>query len=163
MKTTVWGPHAWRFLHAVSFEYPEHPSEEQKESARQFFNSLQTLLPCKDCCQHYAQHLQQNPVEPHLHSRDALSRWVHALHNTVNASLKKETVAYDQIFREYVNDEFSCTVQDSCHGEPLARAGPTSKERQGKHLKNHFIASIVVVLVLLVSAFLAFKLYTSRL
>ncbi len=37
MLTTVWGPPAWHFLHTISFNYPEHPTKQQKKKLSKFY------------------------------------------------------------------------------------------------------------------------------
>ena len=47
MLTTVWGPSMWHYLHTMSFNYPIHPSADDKKHYRDFIISLQHVLPCK--------------------------------------------------------------------------------------------------------------------
>lgn len=103
MKTSVWGNHAWEFLHACSMEYPENPTPEDKLAARALFRSLMRMLPCDDCCRHYSQEIRASPVEEHLASRETLVDWVLQLHNKVNARLGKPPVTKQQLLKKYEN------------------------------------------------------------
>jgi len=38
---SVWGPLMWTYLHIMSFNYPIHPSEEDKNHYRDFIINLQ--------------------------------------------------------------------------------------------------------------------------
>ena len=38
MITTVWGPALWHYLHTMSFNYPIHPTVEEKKNYRNFTN-----------------------------------------------------------------------------------------------------------------------------
>ena len=38
---SVWGPLMWTYLHIMSFNYPVHPSEEDKKHYRDFVLNLQ--------------------------------------------------------------------------------------------------------------------------
>ena len=49
MKPEIWGPHAWIFLHSITFDYPDNPTKEVKEKYKGFFESLQDILPCEKC------------------------------------------------------------------------------------------------------------------
>ena len=49
MLTTVWGPSLWHFLHIMSFNYPNEPTNEQKHYYMDFILSLENILPCKYC------------------------------------------------------------------------------------------------------------------
>jgi len=89
MDPRIWGPHAWKFMHAITAVYPPAPSNEEKAAATDFFNSLKWLLPCVGCKVNYAKNLEEMPVEAHVHSRDALDTWLYRLHNEVNAKSGK--------------------------------------------------------------------------
>jgi hypothetical protein len=88
--TTVWGPPFWFILHIISFNYPVHPTELDQEHYYAFFHSLQYVLPCRGCREHYAEHLR-GLLLPDLASRHALSLWVYRLHTLVNDLLHKPT------------------------------------------------------------------------
>ena len=59
MLTRVWGPSLWFFLHTVSFNYPENPTEDDKRNYHNFFDSLKHVLPCEKCKDHYKQNIQK--------------------------------------------------------------------------------------------------------
>lgn len=114
MKTTFWGPHAWKFLHAVTFAYPDQPSDEHKKAALELFSSLKYMLPCGECCSHYCQAFEKNRIEPYLESRDSLSKWLVDFHNRVNERLGKPIMKYEEVAKEYnVANEF-CSMEVSC-------------------------------------------------
>jgi len=114
MKTSIWGPSAWTFLHAVSFSYPEDPSPEHKEAALNLFSSLQLLLPCGDCCSHYCSTFQRKDLLEHLESREKFSRWLVNFHNLVNRRLKKAEYSYEEAKAFYLNEEATCAIQSPC-------------------------------------------------
>ena len=39
MVTGVWGPGAWHFIHTVSFNYPVHPTKEDKSTHKTIITS----------------------------------------------------------------------------------------------------------------------------
>lgn len=117
MKTSFWGPHAWKFLHAVTFAYPDEPTKEHKKAALELFTSLKYMLPCGECCNHYCQAFDKQKIEKHLESRDSLSRWLVDFHNQVNERLGKPTFQYDLVKKEYVEANEFCSLEPSCHGE----------------------------------------------
>ena len=69
MSPNVWGPKAWDFLHTLSFAYPENPTEKEKQSMLNFFNSLPDILPCKMCANHCRENLSSIP--PQVDSRES--------------------------------------------------------------------------------------------
>jgi hypothetical protein len=98
MEPEEWGPMFWPVLHIVSFYYPDSPSAEEMEAARDFFFSLSYLLPCDECCGHYSTLLDQFPIEPALVGRQELSRWVYNIHSQVNKRLgRRNQPTYDQV------------------------------------------------------------------
>lgn len=113
MKTSIWGPAAWKFLHAATFAYPDVPTERHKEDALKLFQSLGSMLPCGDCCVNYSNEFSIASISKHLHSKEALSRWLVDLHNRVNARLGKPTVTYDEVAALYPDDTCDLTCYDT--------------------------------------------------
>jgi hypothetical protein len=89
-----WGPAAWKFLHAVTFSYPDEPSLQDQQAAEQLFTSLRVLLPCDACREHYDAEIRQH--HPNTASRTLLSSWLVDLHNRVNSRLGKPLFLYEQ-------------------------------------------------------------------
>ena len=38
MEPEIWGPNAWTFLHTITLNYPENPSEDDKQNHKDFFD-----------------------------------------------------------------------------------------------------------------------------
>lgn len=112
IRTDVWGPHAWEFLHAVTFGYPDNPTPQEQLAAKQLFESLRVLLPCPKCSTHYCQAMQEFPVEPHTQSKDQLSHWLVDFHNRVNARLGKSQIPYETVAAKYQANETQCPVSE---------------------------------------------------
>lgn len=103
MKVSIdsWGPSAWNFLHAVSFTLPYPMTQIDIEHYKQFFNSLQWILPCKVCQNHLKEKLAMLPLD--VSSTRACSEWVFKLHNLVNESINKPVIKdYLAIVAEYL-------------------------------------------------------------
>jgi len=47
-NNNVWGPSAWTFLHTITFNYPEDPTEDDKRKYYNFFMNIKDVLPCKN-------------------------------------------------------------------------------------------------------------------
>lgn len=101
----MWGSKFWFVMHTVAFYYPQSPSVDDMRSAQHFFESLKQLLPCKSCRNHYKQLLNSYPLDEIVQDRMALIRWVHFVHNKVNARLGKSLLSWDDHFAsfQYVN------------------------------------------------------------
>jgi hypothetical protein len=144
MKTSLWGPSAWTFLHAVSFAFPDDPSPEHKEAALNLFSSLQLLLPCGDCCSHYCSSFQRKDLMEHLHSRETFSKWLVSFHNQVNKRLKKPEYSYEQAKSFFLNDDATCAIQSPCGEDHIQQTAPAKVQNLNKIL----IASACVAVLL---------------
>ena len=47
MKPEVWGPHAWIFLHSITFNYPDNPTDDEKKHYKNFFENLKFDIALK--------------------------------------------------------------------------------------------------------------------
>lgn len=97
----VWGPFFWHTLHIVALGYPQEPTYNDKKAAKEFFESLQTLIPCPMCREHYASHMVKLPIGPSLDSRKDLFRWTVDLHNEVNVMLGKRKYSETEVIQFY--------------------------------------------------------------
>ena len=109
--TTVWGPMMWSYLHTMSFNYPTNPTPKDKKHYKEFVENLQYVLPCKYCRMNLANNLKEFPIkECHMASRDAFSRYVYDLHETVNKMLKKKSgLSFCEVRDRYENFRSRCT------------------------------------------------------
>jgi len=110
-QTSIWGPSTWLFLHTISFNYPLHPTKEQKKYYKDFIYSLRNILPCKYCRQNLTKNLKQRPLlEKDLKDRESFSRYIYNLHNTVNRLLhKKVNISYEEVRDKYENFRAKCS------------------------------------------------------
>ena len=113
MLTTVWGPSMWHFLHTMSFNYPVHPSSEDKKHYRDFIYSLRHILPCKYCRINLKNNLDKVPITAKdLKNRESFSRYIYNLHETVNKMLKKNShLSYNQVRERYEHFRSRCTEE----------------------------------------------------
>lgn len=111
MLTTVWGPSMWHFLHTMSFNYPVHPTQEQKAHYYKFMKSLVHVLPCKHCRINLKTNYKNLPLRKcDMKNRHTFSRYVYNLHELVNKMLKKKSgLTYCQIRERYENFRARCT------------------------------------------------------
>ena len=105
IKPSVWGPHGWKFMHFVSLGYPENPSQEDKRQYKEFYESLQHILPCGACAQNYKLNLQRTPIDNSLDSRDTLIKWVIDIHNRVNQETGKKTLIHEEALNLYLKQQ----------------------------------------------------------
>lgn len=166
MNPSDWGPQTWHMLHAISFNYPNRPTAQEKEAYRQFFHSLKYVLPCERCRVHFTRELQEkNPVEPHLESRESLSRWLVNLHNEVNRRLHKPNMPYDQVLKKFkmqldsdgLVTPIPSTVNTKTTGETFSNqcraCAPcnTADDQTSNSALMHIIFVLLAILVILIA------------
>ncbi|AYV77943.1 MAG: disulfide thiol oxidoreductase, Erv1 / Alr family [Edafosvirus sp.] len=100
MHTKYWASHGWIYLHAVTVNYPENPTQEDKTRVKNFFLNL--TLPCDDCQGKYATHINNNPITDEVvDSRANLVKWLILIHNEVNKSLGSPEVPYNDVIKKF--------------------------------------------------------------
>jgi hypothetical protein len=114
MLTYIWGPPMWHTLHTISFNYPVNPTKEDKENYYNYFKSIQYILPCGKCRDNYRANLKKLGFgKKHFADREALSKFVYKLHETVNKHLgKKSGLTYSQVRERYEHFRARCLSDD---------------------------------------------------
>jgi hypothetical protein len=113
MLTNVWGPSLWHFLHTMSFNYPVHPTEEEKKSYSSFIKSLEFILPCKYCRLNLKKNFCKLPLtRATMKSRESFSRYIYNLHELINKMLqKKSNLTYEKVRETYEHFRSRCTAK----------------------------------------------------
>lgn len=144
MKTHIWGPSAWTFLHAVSFAYPETPSAEHKQAVLNLFGSLKHLLPCGECCSHYCSTFSSESLSKSLSSRDSFSRWLVDFHNSVNVRLQKPEFKYSDAQAKFMGEDAMCEVKATSCADDTHTSSPTPSP-----FKYLWIGVVIVIALVL--------------
>jgi hypothetical protein len=100
-NNNIWGPPAWTFLHTVSFNYPDNPTDQDKQNYFDFFNSLKHVLPCDKCKKHYKEN--STGLKNNLNTKDDLVNWLINIHNDVNKKNGKKIWSYSEVYNKYQN------------------------------------------------------------
>ena len=101
MDPKIWGPKFWFSLHTVTFAYPFHPDVEHQERIKNFFNSLEYILPCSICRVNYSKKIRKHPIDNNLDSRKKLVFWLIDIHNMVNMQTGKRAWSYQEVLEYY--------------------------------------------------------------
>ena len=111
MLTSVWGPSMWHYLHTMSFNYPVHPTQDDKKHYFDFMKSLVYVLPCKYCRINLKTNYKNLPLRKcDMKNRETFSKYVYHLHELVNKMLKKKSgLSYCQVRDRYENFRARCT------------------------------------------------------
>lgn len=101
----VWGPSMWFMMHLVACTFPQHPTDADKTKYMAFYKSLRDVLPCMGCRKGYEIITTTEPtklVRSVFSSRQSLFKWTVAVHNRVNAKLRKPiNEDWQSWYREY--------------------------------------------------------------
>ena len=129
MMTSIWGPAMWHALHTISFDYPVHPTNEEKKHYKEFIESLKYVLPCKYCRLNLTNNLKIYPIrECHMKNRDTFSRYVYSLHEIINKMLgKKSGLSYCDVRETYEHFRSRCSQSD---GKKLFKFNKTRKNKE---------------------------------
>lgn len=104
MNPKIWGPSAWIFLHSITFNYPDQPTEEIKNQYKTFFESLQFVLPCDKCKNNYKNKLLKFKLSDDvLKNKQSLIEWLIDIHNEVNKSNNKKILTYKEVIQKYID------------------------------------------------------------
>uniref|UniRef100_A0A6C0HFI6 thiol oxidase n=1 Tax=viral metagenome TaxID=1070528 RepID=A0A6C0HFI6_9ZZZZ len=92
--TTLWGPLGWMALHSASINYPDNPSQVEKQICSRFLDLFTETISCNICKSHFLRMLQTYKVihPEYLNSKQDLFLFTVRAHNTVNRRLDKPTV-----------------------------------------------------------------------
>ena len=128
MLTTVWGPSLWHYLHTMSFNYPNNPTNKEKRHYRDFILSLRNVLPCKYCRENLDRNFKNLPLRHcDMKNRDTFSRYVYNLHETVNKMLgKKSGLTYCDVRERYEHFRARCVENPK-----MAKINKTRKKERG--------------------------------
>lgn len=83
----IWGPHYWFVLHTIALTYPLYPNETSKKKYYDFVENIPLFIPIENISNQFTKLLDEFPVTPYLDSRESFIKWVHFIHNKINASL----------------------------------------------------------------------------
>jgi len=147
IKPTVWGPPAWEFLHYVTLTYPNNPTEEEKNTYKNFFITLGNILPCFSCRVNYNNHQNKYPLNDNvLSSKMNLVKWLFNIHNEVNMMNNKKVINLEEFFNIYLkgekNQNKSFDIMD--------------------YLPNKKIILIISLLIIIILLCFIFKKYSNR-
>jgi hypothetical protein len=92
--------------------YPNYPNEITQKKYYEFIhNLLPIFIPNEDISNEYIQLINNYPVKPYLNNKKSLIRWVHSIHNKINAKLEKPLISLDDFYFEYFNQYKSTNVK----------------------------------------------------
>jgi len=86
---SVWGGAAWKFLHCVALSYPTKPTQQDRNDYKNFFLSLDKILPCETCSKHFIENKKTHDINKYLNNPHDLFSWTVKIRNEVQKILGK--------------------------------------------------------------------------
>ena len=103
-----WGSSGWLYLMAIALQYPDNPTQDDRENYKTFFLANQHVIPCGLCRKHYSDNLEIFTLtEEVLHSRRTLAQWINKMRNAVNKSNKKPEVDFLHMIADYMTPDMA--------------------------------------------------------
>ena len=102
-----WGPILWNILHGtaerVGTAIVKLYQNDERRALIRMMKSLEKVIPCPSCKEHYEVYLKQHPVDkvimttPYSDINTYIKTWFWELHNWVNESLGRPIFSYDDL------------------------------------------------------------------
>ena len=144
METIYWGPAGWRFLHILTFLYPESPDTGDKILMRDMMNLIPDVLPCKYCRASFTKYMTNLDITPALESRDLLVEWLYKMHNKVNKKLRSQGFCHhNNPTLDYVRDLYKPRVARIYHILASGEGGTTRAQQWICNEGREFLGSII--------------------
>ena len=105
MDAKIWGPTCWTYLHFLSMNYPENPTEIDKEIYRNFIIYLGRTLPCIKCRKNFNNHIQQLNLSKAFINKNSFIEFIWELHNTVNQSNTKTFDKFIKLYKQLIKNK----------------------------------------------------------
>ena len=93
----MWYHHLWGTIHTVALKYSMRPSHEEQIQYKNFYESLEFVIPCGGCRFHYGLFLKEFPIN--LENMESLFAWTVKIHNEVNKLQDKPEISVDDAMK----------------------------------------------------------------
>ena len=180
MKTKIWGPTAWFFLHSAAMAYPKKidPNNSEdlivKKSMKEFLINFGNILPCPICGESYNRYILENKynIDNALDGRNELFYWTYIIHERVNDKLGVpvcDRPSYSEVIKKYYSfiakngckatteleknnkRNVGCTDFDFSEHKCVINIEEKSKRQMYKiNSKDIFILLLIVILLILI-------------
>jgi hypothetical protein len=110
---SVWGPHYWFFLDTIAMSYPKHPNAVTKKVYYDLIQNFHLFIPVKEHSENFNKLLSSYPISSYLDDKESFIRWVHFIHNKINAQLNAPQLTYNDFYTNYYNKYKEKTLKNN--------------------------------------------------
>jgi len=98
----------WNSLHYLSYNYPDNPSDENKNQIINLVNKMKKNgIACSLCRGHFNKWCINNDIQKYVNNKNNLISFFINLHNDVNLRNKKKIFSRDEVNKIYLNFDYS--------------------------------------------------------
>jgi Erv1 / Alr family len=94
MSAYDWGPSYWFFLHTLAHNYPLQPNSITRQKYYSLIQNMPLFIPDLEMADNFQSLLNRYPVTPYLGNRENFARWMHFVHNEINAQINKPRLPF---------------------------------------------------------------------
>ncbi len=84
---SIWEYNFWKFIFAISYEYPAKTNFQDQSNYKKFFTYIQPILPCENYKKKYYENFILIPIDQYLTTTEDLFNWVLKMHNSINNNM----------------------------------------------------------------------------
>jgi len=98
----------WYYLHWLTYNYPNNPTNEDKEEILKLINVMKTDgIRCVKCLKHFNEWLDQNDITIALSNNNSLFKYFFDLHNNVNKNKQKKKLSIKKAINIYKKKDWN--------------------------------------------------------
>lgn len=95
IEPELWGKHYWYVIETMILSM-DNKEIDSKESIRLFFYTLQNLLPCPTCREHFQDYFRKNDIDKYLSSKKKMFLWIYQLRKDIQIRNKKPFPTFEE-------------------------------------------------------------------
>lgn len=96
----IWGPKLWFVMEHFALHFPNCPTIKDQQYYKQFYESLQYVLPCPNCKEHYQHVLNLVPIDNYLLNSKSLYSWLIKIKEHINNTDYTTKECYENHLRD---------------------------------------------------------------
>ena len=99
-----WGHYFWSTIESVIISM-DSSDDSSKEFVYLFLYTLQNILPCPECREHYQNYFGKHNVKQVLHSKEKVFEWLYFLRKEINDRKQKPSISFER-YKDTILEKF---------------------------------------------------------